>query len=60
MYNKRVEFNNFKDAKNFTKRLFADNDFVHNYSLNKLRDKEIIIIEYNIYTPDFVNKYFLN
>lgn len=60
MYNKRVEFDNFEDAKNFTKKLFTDNDFVHKYSLNKSRDKEIIIIEYSIYTLDFVNKHFLN
>ena len=59
MYNKRVEFNNFEDAKNFTKKLFVDNDFIHNYSLNKSRDKEIIIIEYSTYTLDFVNKHFL-
>ena len=59
MYNKIVEFDNFEDAKIFTKQLFADNDFVHNYSLSKSRDKEIIIIEYSIYTLDFVYKHFL-
>ena len=59
MYNKIVEFDNFEDAKIFTKQLFADNDFVHKYSLSKSRDKEIIIIEYSIYTLDFVHKHFL-
>ena len=44
MYNKIVEFDNFEDAKIFTKQLFADNDFVHNYSLSKSKDKEIIIM----------------
>ena len=59
MYDIIVEFDNFEDAKIFTKQLFANNDFVHNYSLSKSRDKEIIIIKYSIYTLDFVHKHFL-
>lgn len=59
MYNKIVKFDNFEDAKIFTKNLFADNNFVHNYSLSVSRDDNIIIITYSIYTLEFVYKHFL-
>ena len=48
MYNKRIEFDSFENAKIFTKNLFANNDFVHNYSLSVSRDENWAEINQNL------------